>query len=93
MVTLVTGRPRSQAVDGEVAQRPGQEATPRLEQGGPPVAQTGAGATEETESLAGSARDREGRMALSSLPSSRLPRVPLLATQGLGDGPSLRTQL
>ena len=35
VVTLVTGRPRSQAVDGEVAQRPGQEATPRLEQGGP----------------------------------------------------------
>lgn len=51
------------------------------------MAQTGAGATEETESLAGSARGREGRMALSSLPSSRLPTVPLLAMHGLGDGP------
>ena len=37
------------------------------------MAQTGAGAKEETESPAGSARDREGRTALSSLPSSRLP--------------------
>lgn len=34
-VTLVTEKLRNQTVDSEAVQRPGQEATPRLEQGGP----------------------------------------------------------
>lgn len=87
---MVTERARTQIVDGEVAQRPGQEATPSLEQGEPQWhrqelvpwrRQSHRQEVPETE--------RGDGPQLSAL--LQAPHVPLLATQGLGDGPSLRT--
>lgn len=92
MVTLVTERLRSQTVDGEAAQRPGQEATPRVKHGGPRWhrqelvprrRQSHWQEVPETER-------GEGPSAPCPPPGSH---VPLLGTQGLGDGPGLQTQL